>query len=106
MSLTSGLRVIADEINNAVLVYGTRGEYETIAATLKRLDIPPTQVLIEASIIEVTLNDELKYGLQWTFNDTTRGGLDGTGVFSTLAGANAAAGAVFGATPAGFLFIA
>ncbi|GAB4397004.1 MAG: type II secretion system secretin GspD [Rhodoferax sp.] len=100
LTLNTGLRVIADEINNAVLVYGTRGEFEKIQATLKQLDVPPTQVLIEASIIEVTLNDDLKYGLQWTFTDAARGsaGLVGTGVLST------ATGAVFGTTPAGFSY--
>lgn len=98
LTLKTGLRVMADEINNVVLVYGTRGEYEKIEATLKRLDVPPTQVLIEASIIEVTLTDDLKYGLQWAFTDKARGGLTGTGVLST------AAGAVFGATPAGFSY--
>jgi general secretion pathway protein D len=100
LTLNTGLRVIADEINNAVLVYGTRGEFEKIQVTLKRLDVPPTQVLIEASIIEVSLNDDLKYGLQWVFTDSARGsaGLAGTGMLST------AAGAVFGATPAGFSY--
>lgn len=98
LTLGTGLRVMADEINNAVLVYGNRAEYEKIEATLKRLDVPPTQVLIEASIIEVTLTDDLKYGLQWAFNDSARGGLSGQGVLST------AASAVFGATPAGFSY--
>jgi general secretion pathway protein D len=104
-SLNAGLRVMADEINNAVLVYGTRSEFEKIEVALKRLDVPPTQVLIEASIIEVTLTDDLKYGLQWVFNDSARGsaGLSGTGVLST---ASAAAGAApfSGATPAGFSY--
>jgi general secretion pathway protein D len=104
--INTGLRVIADEINNAVLVYGTRGEYEKIESTLKRLDVPPTQVLIEASIIEVTLTDDLQYGLQWIFNDTTKNndGLSGTGIFSTVAGAAGAAGVPFGATAAGFSY--
>lgn len=99
-ALTGGLRVMADEINNAVLVFGTRGEFEKVEATLKRLDIPPTQVLIEASIIEVSLTDDLQYGLQWIFSDSARGssGLSGTGVLST------AKAAVFGATPAGFSY--
>jgi general secretion pathway protein D len=98
VSLNAGLRVMADEINNAVLVYGTRGEFEKIEITLRRLDVPPTQVLIEASIIEVTLTDDLKYGLQWIFTDKVRGGLTGTGVLST------AAGAAFGPTAAGFSY--
>lgn len=98
--LNTGLRVIADEINNAVLVYGTRDEFEKIQVTLKRLDVPPTQVLIEASIIEVSLTDDLQYGLQWVFNDTAKNnnGLLGTGVFST------AAGAVLSSPAAGFSY--
>ncbi len=100
VSLNTGLRVMADDINNAVLVYGKRAEYETIEATLKQLDVPPNQVLIEASIIEVTLTDDLQYGLQWIFTDKARGssGLVGTGVLGT------AAGALFGTTPAGFSY--
>ena len=104
LTLKTGLRVVADEINNAVLIYGTKGEYEKIEITLKRLDVPPTQVLIEASIIEVTLTDELQYGLQWTFTDKARGsaGLTGTGLLSTAA--NVAGGILLGSTPAGFSY--
>lgn len=96
----ANLRVMADEINNAVLVYGTLAEYAKVEATLKRLDIAPTQIMIQASIIEVTLSDDLQYGLQWVFTDNARGagGLLGTGVLSK------AAGAVLGATPAGFSY--
>lgn len=68
------IRVMADELNNSVIVWGTSAEYERIEAALKRLDVPPTQVLIEASIIEVTLNDTLRYGLEWSFNGSGGGG--------------------------------
>ncbi|WP_298214160.1 type II secretion system secretin GspD [Acidovorax sp.] len=78
-----GVRVMPDEQNNSVLVWSTRAEFQKIEATLKRLDLPPTQVLIEASIIEVTLGDDLKYGLQWAFSDTHRGG-PGHGVVGAL----------------------
>jgi general secretion pathway protein D len=86
--LNQGVRVMADDRNNAVLIYGSRSEYNRIEAALKRLDLPPTQVLIEASIVEVTLGDELNYGVQWLFNDNARGGLQGTGVLGNLGGAN------------------
>ncbi len=105
LTLKTGLRVVADEINNAVLIYGTKSEFEKIEITLKRLDVPPTQVLIEASIIEVTLTDELQYGLQWTFSDKARGsaGLTGTGVLATAATAPLAT--LFGGgIPAGFSY--
>ncbi|GKS91989.1 type II secretion system secretin GspD [Acidovorax sp. SUPP2539] len=75
------VRVMADELNNSVLIWGTRAEYSKIEAALKRLDLPPTQVLIEASIIEVTLNDDLQYGLQWSFNNS-RNGYTGEGLIS------------------------
>lgn len=94
-----GIRVMADELNNSVLIWGTRSEYSKIEATLKRLDLPLTQVLIEASIIEVTLNDDLRYGLQWAFNDS-RSGTDFTGV-GTLS--NVAGGGLGGAL-AGFSY--
>jgi general secretion pathway protein D len=84
--LNQSIRVVADDRNNAVLIYGNRADYNRIEAALKRLDMAPTQVLIEASIVEVTLKDGLNYGVQWMFNDNARGGLQGTGVLSGSAG--------------------
>lgn len=78
-----GVRVMADELNNSILVWSTRAEFQKIESTLKRLDQPPTQVLIDASIIEVTLNDTLQYGLQWAFSGGTGGGNTGVGQLST-----------------------
>jgi general secretion pathway protein D len=78
-----GVRVMADALNNTILVWSTRDEYLKIESALKRLDLPPTQVLIDASIIEVTLNDSLQYGLQWAFSGGTGGGRTGTGQLST-----------------------
>ena len=60
---------------------------------MNKLDVVATQVLIEASIIEVTLTDGLEYGLEWAFDnnlgggDTGRGLLDlGGGLGSTVPG--------------------
>ena len=97
-NLVRGVRLVADEINNAVLIYAPAAEYQRIETTLKRLDVPPTQVLIEASIIEVTLNDDLQYGLQWFFTDKSRNGLTGTGVLSSVANG------VLGGAQAGFSY--
>jgi general secretion pathway protein D len=92
------LRVVADEVNNAILVYGTADEYAKIESTLKRLDIPPTQVLIEASIVEVTLTDDLQYGLQWAFSESLSNGKVGTSILSRVAGG------VLGGPLAGFSY--
>jgi general secretion pathway protein D len=63
----SDIRIIADETSNSVLILSTAAEFRMIEATLKKLDVLPLQVLIEATIAEVGLNDQLRYGLQWFF---------------------------------------
>lgn len=62
---TSDIRITADETNNALLILATQQEYGTIEAALRQLDIAPLQVMIEATIAEVTLTDQLAYGLQY-----------------------------------------
>jgi general secretion pathway protein D len=95
--LGQNVRVMADKINNTLLIYATPGEYERISATLKRLDIQRAQVLIEASIVEVTLSDGLEYGLEWSFNGAFGGSRTGTGVIgAATAGALAATGSADG----------
>ncbi len=62
------VRIIADDINNALLIRADRSEYASIQDALAKLDITPLQVLIEATIIEVTLRDVLRFGVQYFFN--------------------------------------
>ena len=102
VAVLGSVRLMADEVNNVVLVWGSRFEYAKIEATLSRLDVAPTQVLIEASIIEVTLDDSLQYGLQWFFSDKQRDGLNGGG--GLFNAASAAAGALTGSTRTGFSY--
>jgi general secretion pathway protein D len=74
------VRIIADKDNNALVILATPADYEKIEAAIRRLDIVPRQVLIEATIAEVTLTDNLSYGLQWWFkNNTIVDTLDGIG---------------------------
>ena len=80
--LGQSVRVMADRINNTLLVHATPAEYERIEGTLKRLDIQRAQVLIEASIVEVQLSDDLQYGLQWAFRGGIGGGRSGSGVLN------------------------
>jgi general secretion pathway protein D len=63
--LANGMRIIADRRNNALLIYATAGEYSIMDGMLRKIDIIPLQVLIEATIAEVTLNDTLQYGTQY-----------------------------------------
>ena len=64
-SSSSGLKIVSDETNNALLILSKKSEYESIKKVIKELDTLPLQVLIEVSIVEVTLTDELSYGLEW-----------------------------------------
>lgn len=59
--------ISSDEANNAIVVFGTPRDYAVIEDALRKLDVLPQQVLIEAAITEVTLNDALRYGVQWNF---------------------------------------
>ncbi len=68
------MRVIANPQNNAVLVYSTQQEQDTVEAMLRKIDILPLQVRIDATIAEVTLNDQLQYGTQFFFKS---GGING-----------------------------
>ena len=61
------LKIVPNEENNSLLILASPSEFTVIEAALKRLDILPIQVLIEASIAEVTLTDDIKYGLQFSY---------------------------------------
>jgi general secretion pathway protein D len=62
------LRIVANVDSNSLMILATPAEFGVIEAALKRLDAPSRQVLIEASLAEVTLNDQLRYGVQWNYN--------------------------------------
>jgi len=65
-------KIIADEITNSVIVLSTPDDYLVIHDTLQKVDIVPRQVMIEALIAEVTLNDTMNFGMQWAIeNDLT-----------------------------------
>jgi general secretion pathway protein D len=59
------VRITADLLNNSVLIYARPDEYKLIERTLVQLDRPKLQVAIDVTIAEVTLNDQLNYGVQF-----------------------------------------
>jgi general secretion pathway protein D len=61
------IQIVEDELRNALLISATTRDYRNINKLLRKLDVPPLQVLIEATIAEVRLRDDLRYGLQWFF---------------------------------------
>ena len=63
------IKIIADDTRNALVILSAASDYKMIAAAIQKLDVVPLQVLIEASILEVTLNDNLNYGVEWFFKN-------------------------------------
>ncbi len=63
--LLQGVRITPDVVNNALLIYASQENYRIIERTLAQLDRQPLQVAIELTIAEVTLNDQLNYGVQF-----------------------------------------
>ncbi len=73
--------VIAYPETNALLITANPADYKAVEKAIKQLDVLPMQVLIEASIVEVTLSDNLEYGLQWFFKGSP-------GDFDSVGGVN------------------
>jgi general secretion pathway protein D len=98
------VRIIADEANNALLIVATSPIYDKIQSVLRQLDIAPRQVLIEATIAEVRLTDNLQYGIEWFFTNKVgkvgNNNFSGTGIVNTnaipIAAKDAAAAATGG----------
>ncbi|WGV18351.1 type II secretion system secretin GspD [Fuscovulum ytuae] len=66
---TTGTRVAADDSRNALVVRAPRAQHAEIEGLLRELDSPARQVLLEATIAEVTLNDRLDIGTRWFFEN-------------------------------------
>jgi general secretion pathway protein D len=62
---TAGVSVVADESNNALIITASAQEYHRMRRILEQIDVQPNQVLLEATIAEITLNDQLAMGVRW-----------------------------------------
>jgi general secretion pathway protein D len=95
------VKIIPDEGNNALIIVANSEEYEKIRRVIKELDVLPLQVLIDATIVEVNLVDDLQYGIQWYFThnnggtNVITGGAD-NGLNLTKLASDAAAGVATG----------
>ncbi|WP_205624961.1 type II secretion system secretin GspD [Geminicoccus roseus] len=61
------IKIVPNETNNTLVIRASPELYRMIEATARRLDTPPGQVVIDATIAEVQLNDRLRYGVQYFF---------------------------------------
>ena len=72
LAVSRNVQIIADKDNNAIVILATQAEYSLIEGAIKKLDLAPRQVLIEAKIARVTLTGSFKLGLNWAFQNGLR----------------------------------
>jgi len=65
--------ISADTATNSLVIVASDEDYALLETAIRRLDVMPPQVLIEATIAEVTLNDSLKHGVRWFFESGNHG---------------------------------
>jgi general secretion pathway protein D len=112
-ALLQNVRITADVTNNAVLVYANQEAQRVVEQTIRQIDRPQRQIAIEATIAEVTLNDQLNYGVQFflasqkgSISNTIPNIAPSTTVVEPASNAvNAAAGALVGRVLPGFNFL-
>jgi len=75
------IQVVADKDQNTVLIVATPSEYSIIEQALKKLDVPSRQVMIEVTIAEVKLTDQLTFGVDWIFRGGAPSGRGSGGLF-------------------------
>lgn len=67
IGLSGPVRIQADAGRNALVILASASDYKILEPTIRALDVRPRQVLIEAIIAEVTIDDTLNYGLDAVF---------------------------------------
>ncbi len=86
--------VVVDEERNTLIISAYPSDWKKIKKLLERIDTPPKQILVEVTIAELTLSDELKYGLEWYLKHTSKD-LVGTINFLSGSGGAGAAGVLY-----------
>ncbi len=59
------IRITSVLETNSLLIQSTQSQYNSILAAIERIDIEPLQVLIESQVLDVELNEELQFGVNW-----------------------------------------
>jgi general secretion pathway protein D len=67
------VRITADSSTNSIVIYSNQEDYRTIERALRNIDRPRLQVAIDATVAEVTLTDQLQYGVQHFFTSSDVG---------------------------------
>ncbi|WP_028839126.1 secretin N-terminal domain-containing protein [Thermomonas fusca] len=72
-----GGQLAADTVRNMIVFQGDAQSWRALQGVLARLDQPARQVLIEVTVAEVTLTDELTHGVEWALRNISVEGMSG-----------------------------
>lgn len=78
------IKIFIYEPSNALIIQASQRDYQNILGTLRELDKVPKQVLIDALIVEVKLDESTKFGIQWSALTGNVNIQQNTGIFSTI----------------------
>jgi general secretion pathway protein D len=68
-----GLRIGFDRGTNSVIIFGTPQEYESLKSFIERIDVRRKQVLIAATVVEMSTRQALELGVRWQIFGTQGG---------------------------------
>lgn len=67
-------KIIADERTNSLLIFASKADIVTISNIIDKLDVVLAQVIIEALVLEVGLNDNFEFGVSYLQGAKNLGG--------------------------------
>jgi general secretion pathway protein D len=66
---TDAMTMTVDDRSNTIIFYTSGIQYQTLLPMIRRLDVMPKQILLEATIAEVTLTDDLAMGVEFAIKN-------------------------------------
>jgi len=72
------IRITSVIETNSLLIQATQAQYSSIQAAIERIDQEPLQVLIEAQILDVELNEDLQFGVNWFLTQNPNASVPGS----------------------------
>ncbi|WP_166111953.1 secretin N-terminal domain-containing protein [Pseudoalteromonas sp. Z9A5] len=64
------IRFSLDKQQNALIFYTTTDEYRLVESLMEKMDVLPGQVILDVTILEVTLSDSVSSGIDWVYQNT------------------------------------
>jgi general secretion pathway protein D len=88
--LSEDTKILADERSNSILLMGSKSDIAAIKEVIKSLDVMLEQVVIEAAIFEIGLDNDLRHGIDWIYQSQDGnkiGAWDGASLLTNSLGA-------------------